>query len=97
MRNSDYTLVILQNGRELHRVSGQAQVGGDFESYEFAEGQTGPTVIRFEDIRNSGLGTEFGVVVVPEFGAVVAAALAAGMASAVLLGRRGGLFAARRY
>ena len=91
MRNSDYTLVILQNGQEIHRASGQAQVGGDFESYEFAEGQTGPTIIRFENIRNTGQETEFGFVVVPEFGAIAAAVLAAGMA-AVILGSRRGLF-----
>ena len=59
MRNSDYTFVILQNGQEIHRASGQAQVGGYFESYEFAEDQTGPTIIRFENIRNTGQETEF--------------------------------------
>lgn len=91
MRNSDYTFVILQDGQEIHRASGQAQVGGDFESYEFAEEQTGPTIIRFENIRNTGQETEFGFVVVPEFGSVAAAALAAGMA-VVILGSRRRLF-----
>ena len=92
MRNSDYTFVILQNGQEIHRVSGQAQVGGYFESYEFAEDQTGPTIIRFENIRNSGQETEFGLVVVPEFGSVAAIVLAAGMIGGILLGSRYGLF-----
>ncbi len=95
MRNSDYTFVILQNGKEIHRASGQAQVGGDFEAYEFAEGQTGPTVIRFENIRNSGQETEFGLVVVPEFGSLVAVMLAAGVAGTILLGRRHGLLPRR--
>ena len=88
MRNSDYTFVLVQNGKEIHRVSGQAQVGGYFETYEFAEDQTGPTIIRFEDIRNSGQQTEFGLVVVPEFGHVVMMLLVAGMAVSVLGSRR---------
>ena len=67
MRNSDYTFVIIQNGKEIHRVTGIAQVGGDFEQYRFEEDQTGPTVIRFENIRNTGQETEFGIVVAPEF------------------------------
>lgn len=96
MRNSDYTFVILQNGQEIHRASGQAQVGGYFESYEFAEGQTGPTIVRFEDIRNTGQETEFGFVVVPEFGGIAAVVLAAGMA-AVILGSRRGLFGAGQF
>ncbi|RNJ80439.1 MAG: PEFG-CTERM sorting domain-containing protein [Nitrosopumilus sp. B06] len=70
LRNSDYTFVILSNGQEIHRVSGTAQIGGDFERYTFAEDQTGPIIIRFENIRNTGLETEFGIVVVPEFGAI---------------------------
>ena len=70
MRNSDYTFVIIQNGKEIYRVSGIAQVGGDFEQYEFGEDQTGPTVIRFENIRNTGQETEFGIMVAPEFGSI---------------------------
>ena len=45
-----------------------AQVGGDSEDYYFTEDQTGPTIIRFENIRNTGQETEFGMVVAPEFG-----------------------------
>lgn len=90
MRNSEYTFVILQNGQEIHRASGQAQVGGYFESYEFAQEQTGPTIIRFENIRNTGQETEFGLVVVPEFGGIVMVALASGMAGALALGARFG-------
>lgn len=83
MRNSDYTFVILQNGKEIHRTSGQAQVGGYFESFNFTEEQTGPTIIRFENIRNSGQDTEFGLVVVPEFG-LVTLLLVASMTAAIL-------------
>ncbi len=90
LRNSDYTFVILQNGQEIHRVSGQAQVGGDFESYEFAEDQTGPTTIRFENIRNSGQETEFSIVVAPEFGSIMLVILAVAIMGAILLGARRG-------
>ena len=69
MRLSDYTFVIIQNNEELYRVSGNAAVGGDFEKFTFAEDQTGPTIIKFENIRNTGQETEFALVVVE--GAVV--------------------------
>ena len=70
LRNSDYTFVIIQNGNEIHRTSGTAQIGGDFEKFTFAEDQTGPTIIKFENIRNTGQETEFGIVVAPEFGTI---------------------------
>ena len=70
LRNSDYNFVILQNNVEIFRTSGTAQVGGDFEEFTFVEEQTGPTIIRFENIRGSGSDTEFGLVVVPEFGTI---------------------------
>jgi predicted secreted protein with PEFG-CTERM motif len=68
LRQSTYDFVILQNNIEVHRNSGNAEVGGDFEDYTFSESQTGPTVIRFENIRGTGSATEFGLVVIPEFG-----------------------------
>ncbi len=64
MRLSDYTFVIIQNNKELHRVSDNAEVGGDFEKFTFSEGQTGPTIVKFENIRNTGQETEFAFVVV---------------------------------
>ena len=70
LRNSDYTFVIIQNGKEIHRISGTAQIGGDFEKFTFAEDQTGPMIIKFENIRNTGQETEFRIVVVPEFGII---------------------------
>jgi predicted secreted protein with PEFG-CTERM motif len=45
-----------------------AQIGGESEDYYFTENQTGSTIIRFENIRNTGQETEFGIVVAPEFG-----------------------------
>jgi len=65
LRLSDYTFVIIQNNKEIHRVSGNAAVGGDFEKFTFAADQTGPTTIKFENIRNTGQETEFALVVVP--------------------------------
>ena len=70
MRSSDYTFVIIQNGQEIHRTSGIAQIGGEFEKFTFSEDQTGPTIIKFENIRNTGQETEFALVVVPEFGII---------------------------
>ena len=91
LRNSDYTFVIVQNGQEIHRVSGMAQVGGEFEKFTFAEGQTGPTVIKFENIRNTGQETEFGVVVAPEFGTMAILILVMSLTAVILLGRRYGM------
>ena len=71
LRNSDYTFLIIQNGDTIYQTTGNAQVGGDFEEYTFTEEQTGPTIIKFENIRNTGQETEFGIVVVPEFGAIM--------------------------
>ncbi len=67
LRSSDYTFVIIQNDQEIYRVSGMAQVGGEYEKFTFSEEQTGPTIIKFENIRNTGQETEFALVVVPEF------------------------------
>ena len=66
MRLSDYTFVIMQNNEEIHRVSGNAAVGGDFEKFTFSEDQAGPTVIKFENIRNTGQETEFALIVVED-------------------------------
>lgn len=85
LRNSDYTMVILQNGAEIHRVSGKAQVGGESEDYFFKEDQTGPTIIRFENIRNTGQETEFGIVVAPEFGSITALILVISLVAIIFM------------
>ncbi|MBI2006453.1 MAG: peptidase [Nitrosopumilales archaeon] len=71
LRQSIYDFVIIQNGKEIHKKSGIATVGGGYEEYAFLESQSGPTIIRFDNIRGSGSSTEFGLVVVPEFGAIL--------------------------
>jgi len=88
MRSSDYTFVIIQNGKEIHKATGVAQVGGDFESYEFGEDQTGPTVIRFENIRNTGQETEFGIVVAPEFGSIALLILVISIVGVIFVSRQ---------
>lgn len=88
LRNSDYTFVIIQNGQEIHRVSGVAQVGGEFEKYTFAEDQTGPTIIKFENIRNTGQETEFGMVVAPEFGTIAIIILGIAMIGIIGIARK---------
>ncbi len=88
LRQSSYDFIILQNNIEVYRNSGNAEVGGDFEDYTFTESQTGPTVIRFENIRGTGSGTEFGLVVVPEFGWLAILVLATGLLSIISLSKK---------
>ena len=88
LRNSDYTFVIVQGGKEIHRTTGLAQVGGESEDYYFTEDQTGPIVIRFENIRNTGQETEFGIVVVPEFGPVVALILVLSIMTVIIVSKK---------
>jgi predicted secreted protein with PEFG-CTERM motif len=79
LRHSSYDFIILQNNVEIYRTSGNALVGGNTEDYTFLESQTGPTVIRFENIRGTDSSTEFGIVVIPEFGLLAVFVLAAGL------------------
>jgi predicted secreted protein with PEFG-CTERM motif len=88
LRSSDYTFVIIQNGQEIHRVSGLAQVGGEFEKFTFSEDQTGPTIIKFENIRNTGQETEFALVVVPEFGSIAILVLVISIMSIIFVTRK---------
>jgi predicted secreted protein with PEFG-CTERM motif len=88
LRNSDYTFVIIQNGKEIHRTSGTAQIGGDFEKFTFNEDQTGPMIIKFENIRNTGQETEFGIVVAPEFGTIVLLILVTSIMGVIFVTRR---------
>ena len=88
LRNSDYTFVIIQNGKEIHRTSGTAQIGGDFEKFTFAEDQTGPMIIKFENIRNTGQETEFRIVVVPEFGIITLLILVTSIIGMIFVTRR---------
>jgi predicted secreted protein with PEFG-CTERM motif len=88
LRSSDYTFVIIQNGEEIHRASGIAQVGGEFEKFTFTEDQTGPTVIKFENIRNTGQETEFVLVVVPEFGTIALLILVISTMSIIFVTRK---------
>ena len=92
LRSSDYTFVIIQNGKEIHRVSGLAQVGGEFEKFTFTEDQTGPAIIKFENIRNTGQETEFVLVVVPEFGTIALLILVISTMSIIFVTRRNQLF-----
>ena len=88
LRLSTYDFVILQNNIEVYRTSGNAVVGGQFEEYTFKESQTGPTVIRFENIRGTDSGTEFGLVVVPEFGWFAVLVLATGLFSMISITKK---------
>ncbi|MFB5645610.1 MAG: PEFG-CTERM sorting domain-containing protein [Nitrosopumilaceae archaeon] len=91
LRQSSYDFVIIQNGKEIHKTSGDAVVGGGFEKFTFSEEQTGPTIIRFENIRGTGMDTEFGLVVVPEFGSIVMMILILMFTSVIILSKRNSL------
>jgi len=91
LRSSEYTFVIIQNGQEIHRTSGMAQVGGEFEKFTFSEEQTGPTIIKFENIRNTGQETEFALVVVPEFGSIALLVLVISIMSIIFVTRKSSL------
>ncbi len=88
LRNSDYTFVIIQNDQEIYRTTGTAQIGGEFEKFTFKEEQTGPTTIKFENIRNTGQETEFALVVVPEFGAITLLVLVISITSIIFITRQ---------
>jgi len=77
----------LNNGKEIHRASGNAVIGGGFEDFTFTEGQTGPIIIRFEKIAGTTGSTQFALVVVPEFGSLVILALILTMSFAIILKR----------
>ena len=84
LRRSSYDFVVVQGGEEIYRAPGDAAVGGSFEAFTFSEAQTGPTIIRFEDIRGTGQSTEFALVVVPEFSGAALLVLAAAAAAAAV-------------
>jgi predicted secreted protein with PEFG-CTERM motif len=65
-----------------------AQVGGEFEKFTFSEDQTGPTIIKFENIRNTGQETEFALVVVPEFGSIAILVLIISIMSIIFVTRK---------
>lgn len=88
LRNSSYKFVIVQDGKELYRTDGNAQIGGGAVEYQFKEHQTGPTTIKFEDIRNTGQGTEFSILVTPEFGPLSMVVLAILLISSLILLRK---------
>jgi len=87
LRQSSYNFVILQNNIEVYQTNGIAEIGGEFEDYTFSESQTGPTIIRFENIRDTGMNTEFGLVVVPEFGIFVFLTLILALSTMILFSR----------
>ena len=63
IRNSDYTMTILQDGKTIFSEDRFAKIGADFTDFIFSEEQTGLTVVRFSNISGSGQQTEFAFVV----------------------------------
>ena len=62
------------------------------EDYTFSEEQTGPTIIRFENIRDTGAETEFGIVVTPEFGTIAMLILGIAIISIIGLSTKSKMF-----
>ena len=63
IRNSDYTMTILQDGKIIFSEDRFAKIGADFTDFTFSEEQIGLTVVRFSNISGSGQQTEFAFVV----------------------------------
>ena len=88
LRNTSYDFVILQNEKELYKKSSNAQIGGDYVDYTFAESQKGQTTIQFNNLRGTDQTTEFTIMVVPEFGSLVILALGISISATILLRKR---------
>lgn len=88
LRNTTYDFVLYQNGEELYKRSANAQIGGDYADYTFSESQKGPVTIRFDNLRGSGQGTEFSIMVVPEFGPLVIMSLTFAILSSIIISNR---------
>ncbi|MEM2159703.1 MAG: PEFG-CTERM sorting domain-containing protein [Candidatus Nitrosotenuis sp.] len=88
LRNTSYDFVILQNSKEIYKKSANAQIGGDYVDYTFSESQKGQTTIQFNNLRGSGLGTEFTIAVVPEFGALVLPILCVAVTCVIAITRK---------
>lgn len=92
LRNTSYDFIIVQNEEQIYKKSGNAQVGGDYAEYKFSEGQSGHTQIRFEKLRGTDMGTEFGLTVVPEFGPIVLVIFTIAMASILIIRKNSTVF-----
>ena len=62
-----YDFVILHNGKEIHRTSDNAIVGGGFEDFTFSESLKGPIIVRFKKIKGTSAYTEFGPIAILVF------------------------------
>ena len=86
LRQSSYSFVLIQDNHKIYSTSGNAVIGGSFETFTFSEEHAGPITIRFDDIRGTNAATEITVMVVPEFG-VAMISLVLGGAAVVALSR----------
>jgi len=53
-----------------------------------SKSRQGPTIIRLENIRNTGQETEFGFVVAPEFGSVATLILVVSIMAIIILSKK---------
>ncbi|MGI0088172.1 MAG: cupredoxin domain-containing protein [Nitrosotalea sp.] len=61
MPRMPYEFVIMENGKELYRASGQTQIGGDYMSFVFKE--PGTATFMFDNIGGEGISTEYSSIV----------------------------------
>jgi hypothetical protein len=85
---SSYDFVIMQKGNEVFRKSGMAAAGGDYIDYTFSNGQDGPTMLRIENINNSGELVEVPIVVTPEFPIGLVYIIMSGFLAGIVLSRK---------
>ena len=85
LRQSSYDFVLIQNGKEIHRTSGIAEIGGYYEDYTFSEDRTGLVSVRLENIRGTGESTEIALQVVPEFGSIALIIFAVAIVSIIVV------------
>jgi len=85
LRNTSYDFILIQDGKQIYKKSGNAQIGGDYTDYTFSDEQSGHTRIRFENLRGTDMSTEFGLMVVPEFGPVVFVIFTIAMSSILII------------
>ena len=56
-----YNFAIFQNGKEIHRTNGMAELGASTQKYTFGSG--GKTIIKIENAQNPSSCIQFGTIV----------------------------------
>jgi hypothetical protein len=87
-RDITYDFVLVKDGQEITRRSGQTLGGAASEQFTFSESHAGSIKLRLENINNTGESMEFAFIVTPEFPLGLVVLLMAGTFGAVVLASR---------